>query len=108
MANEKGEGRKGEFVEKQDISKLHFQNSGFYFHFDMFFFFLSFSFKLKRKSPTKHFNIILTLLVFFCFFFFNFRLRFCFLFGSVRKKLGETLFKSILNWKKITGFLSTC
>lgn len=35
MANEKGEGRKGEFVEKQDISKLHFQNSGFYFHFDM-------------------------------------------------------------------------
>lgn len=70
MANEKGEGRKGEFVEKQDISKLHFQNSGFYFHFDMFFFFLFFSFKLKRKSPTKHFNIILTLLVvFFCFFF---------------------------------------
>lgn len=70
MANEKGEGRKGEFVEKQDISKLHFQNSGFYFHFDMFFFFSFFSFKLKRKSPTKHFNIILTLLVgFFCFFF---------------------------------------
>lgn len=53
MANEKGEGRKGEFVEKQDISKLHFQNSGFYFHFDMFFFFFFFfSFKFQTDQRT--------------------------------------------------------